>query len=128
MAEKTYPITATTFDGAKFAQRYSLTPTQFRVELRPAGLTLILQDGLTLPQDPPIFDLPDTPAEATHKRLIAYLQQPGEDAVFTRALLLTLLDAINTLRAAVIPPLATVTRAQLLNALTQKINSGQADN
>lgn len=59
---KEYPIDPATFDGAKFADRYSLDFNEdFKVRQKVGGqYILVLRLGLTLPDDPPIIEPPDS--------------------------------------------------------------------
>lgn len=51
----------------------------------------------------------------------------NQDAVLWRAIALTLLDQINTIRAALPTPLGPITVAQARTAIRNKIDSGVAD-
>jgi hypothetical protein len=63
-------------------------------------------------------------ARATSKQLVD-ASDPSDRV--RKAVLLVLLDEINALRAAVVPVLPARTRAQLVNAIKNKIDAGAAD-
>lgn len=49
------------------------------------------------------------------------------DSCLMRAILLTILDELNTIRSKLSPPLAAITISQAENAVLSKISSGAAD-
>ena len=136
-----FSINPATFDGGKFITRYTLTKKDFWV----SGSTLFLRDGVTLPDNPPIFDAPDGTAVAA--RVVA--KANVDRNIVEKALILMILDEFNlhaakinaildamdaatTLadlksRIALIPDYPTRTSQQLINALKNKIDSGAAD-
>lgn len=125
-----YTVTYATFDGAKFATRYALNPTTPDFWMQPLNATqgsLHLRAGVTLPDDPPIFDPPDAPNITNQKIINEFLTTTDARAVLSRAIVLTIMDAMNTVRARLQPPLAPLTKQQVLTALTNKVNSGEAD-
>ena len=129
------------FDGAKFKARYGLLTENFFVR---AG-ELCLRPGITIPDNPPIFDAPDSP-EVVQR--IAEKARIDKERVL-RAIVLLVLDEFNTHASkinailtaidgasslaevktaiAAIPDYPQRTGAQLLNAIKNKIDSGDAD-
>ena len=59
--------------------------------------------------------------------ITALLSDPSHNAKFIRAVLLTILDEINTIRALLVPAQAARTPTQMRNAIQNKINSGASD-
>jgi len=125
-----WTVDIATFSGRKFAIRYGLDPQRPDFTLSPLTTTtahLFLRPGVAIPHDPPILEPPDSLPFTTREAVLRQLTSTNATATLARALLLTVLDAVNTLRAASVPPLPAITKAQLLTALTNKLNSGQAD-
>lgn len=116
-----WPIPAE-FNGAKFATRYALTHNDFFVA---SGL-LSLRPPTTIPDDPPIFDLNDTPIFVSREEAKRSMSETREGQVI-RALAAVMLSEINLLRAAVIPALPARTLAQLKTAIVNRIDDGTAD-
>lgn len=55
-----HQVDAANFDGAKFAQKYGLEQEDFYAVYEDGQMFVIIRDGITLPDDPPIFEAPDT--------------------------------------------------------------------
>ena len=115
-------VIPSSFDGTKFSARYSLQPHDFYVI---DGL-LFLRDSVTIPDDPPIFDPPDSPT-IVRRNHAAHIFEDTTIGQVVRALAAVALDEINILRAAVVPALPARTLTQLKNAVLNKINNGTAD-
>lgn len=79
------------FDGAKFAERYALTINDFYA----SDGNLILSKGVTIPDDPPIMDLCDTPEEIAKKAAEASFNETSE----LHATIKVLNERINVLEA-----------------------------
>ncbi len=58
---------------------------------------------------------------------IVQLGDPSSQSKFIRAVLLTILDELNTIRALLVPAQAARTPAQMKNAIQAKITGGTAD-
>lgn len=59
--EQKWKVTADNFDGAKFMKRYSLSREDFGAKRDVNGdMWVFVREGITLPDDPPIFETPDT--------------------------------------------------------------------
>lgn len=70
----------------------------------------------------------DPVADALAKRRAATIALlNGGDQMISRAMLLVLLDEINTIRGLLVPSQTARTLAQMKTAITNKINSGVAD-
>lgn len=135
---KTYPLPAQ-FDGAKFATRYSLTPFDYFIE---DGLLYVPEN---LPDDPPIFDVPDAVEIVSRRNVINEL----DNSKTLRAVILLILDEFNlhaakfnaildaidaatTLpdlktRVGLIPNYPDRTNTQLIAGIKAKINAGSVD-
>ncbi len=60
-ASKQHQVDPSAFDGTKFAQRYGLdSQSDFKAVYENGQMFIVLREGLTLPDDPPVFDAPDT--------------------------------------------------------------------
>jgi hypothetical protein len=96
----TFPITIATFDGGKFATRYSLNTLagDFWVE----GATLFLKDGITLPDNPPIFDPQDSPTVIARNDANVIIDAPQGIGKALRSAAAVLVDELNFLRDDVI--------------------------
>lgn len=85
----------------------------------------------TLAELQPVMDSDTTPAfilAAQRTDAITQLStDPSGISKLNRAILLTLLDQLNTIRAALPIPLSAITPAQARAAVQAKINSGVAD-
>jgi len=82
------------------------------------------------------FILAHQPVPLTPAQILALVRSQASGAIsggnepvseLQRAVLLTLLDQINTIRAALPTPLGAITPAQARTAVQNKINSGAAD-
>lgn len=110
-----------TFDGGKFAQRYGLNPqTDFWV----TDGKLWLRNGIKLADNPPTFDTQDSLAKRRHARAKAALDKQDGLSDSVRAILLTLLEQINVLRAAIPHPLQNLTRSGSTVTATTPMNHG----
>lgn len=59
--EQKWKVQADNFDGAKFMKRYSLSREDFGAERDANGdMWVFTREGIALPDDPPIFEAPDT--------------------------------------------------------------------
>ena len=139
-AEPTCFKLAGAFDGGKFKARYGLTNDDFSV----TGDQLCLKPGITIPDNPLILEVSD-PQVA--RRTLEKDRIDRERVL--RAIVLLVLDEFNAhankinaildavdqsvtladlkLRIAAIPDYPQRTGAQLLNAIKNKIDSGDAD-
>lgn len=77
MSTKSYTIDPQAFDGEKFRRRYGLQLTDFYVD----GDQLVVRDGITLPDDPPVFEPPDPPQERSRALALAELDRPALGAI-----------------------------------------------
>ena len=132
------------FDGAKFAARYSLDPHK---DFWTEGSNLILRDGVSLPDNPPIQETADSPVVV--QRNLAKALIDAQNEIILRALLAVIIDEMNlhalkinaildavdgaaTLAAlktavAAIPDHPQRTLAQLRTAVLNKIDTGTVD-
>jgi len=96
----TYPINPPPFDGGKFSTRYSLNSARgdFWAEVLAGQSTLFIKDGITLPDNPPIFDPPDPPEIIKRTDAKTIYDSPIPAGITWRATLLTAVDEINLLR------------------------------
>lgn len=141
-----YPVTAGQFDGAKFVARYKLNPLGDFWAVQENGQTfIVIRDGVVIPDDPPIFDPPDSPQVV--QRNIEKTRIDKERVL--RAIVLLVLDEFNNhalkinaildavdqatsladlkTRVAAIPDYPQRTTAQLITAIKNAIDSGSAD-
>jgi hypothetical protein len=72
--EKSYPMPKD-FSGRKFAARYGLDT--LNGDFWADDQFLYIRDGITLPDDPPIFETPDPPKPATSVRLDGVTDLPS---------------------------------------------------
>lgn len=58
---KKYQVDAVDFDGKKFSDRYNLDPRHdFEAIYEGGDMFVTIADGINPPDDPPIFEAPDT--------------------------------------------------------------------
>jgi hypothetical protein len=129
-------------DGGKFAARYKLNPkTDWWFE----GNVLVLKDGVTMPDTPPICEASNSAATVSRDKAKAEIDK---DKAVRAVVLLTLdelnahalkikeiLDAVDAAtnladlktRVALISDYPQRTSAQLITAIKNKIDSGDAD-
>lgn len=75
---KKYLVTAEDFDGTKFATKYTLDPHKdFYAGYENGNMFIVLREGLTLPDDPPIFESSDTINQDRLAVLTAKLETQG---------------------------------------------------
>lgn len=108
--------------GSKFIGRYKLTKSDFWI----IGQTLILKDGVAMPDNPPICENSDTPVIAS--RNIAKLDIDSQRAVILRATAAVLLDQVNLLRAAVPHAIVSLTRSGSTVTATTPVAHGLNNN
>jgi hypothetical protein len=121
-----FPINPATFDGEKFRVRYGLAIDDFFARLNNLGqLELHLKSGITIPDDPPIIESPDPPNIVRRNRAKTTFSDP--EMIILRAIVILILNQINTIRAALVPPLPAITIAQFRTALLNLIDAGTAD-
>jgi hypothetical protein len=129
-------------DGRKFAERYKLNPrTDFWME----GSVLVLRDGVTMPNDPPICEASNSQVVVARDRAKAEIDKE----IALKAIVLLVLDEFNLhadkhnaildavdaatsladlkTRVAAIPNYPQRTAVQLINAIKAKIDAGQAE-
>lgn len=82
---------------------------------------------LVPPDDPPVFQSPDTPAVARRKQARTRRATPLPENVLATANALALLDLINQLRSRVTPPLPPIQDTPFRTSLDALIDSGRAD-
>lgn len=122
-----WPVNPATFDGTKFATRYKLKPGQFWIDGEPGAQLLHTSAPLLPPDDPPIFELPDTPAVARRAQARTRRATPLPETVLTTATALALLDLINQLRSRVTPPLPPIQDTPFRLSIDTVIDAGRAD-
>jgi hypothetical protein len=116
-----WPIPAD-FSGKKFATRYAITRRDFFIENNALSLT----PGVNIPDDPPIFE-PNDPTNIAERENTREIFAGTPTGQLVRALSAVMVQEINTLRAAVVPPLPPRTLQQLKNAIINRIDDGTAD-
>jgi hypothetical protein len=141
---KTYPMPAN-FDGAKFAARYGLNA--LARDFWCDGLNLHVPDNL--PDDPPIFEAPDSRPVVLRKIAAALAEDEKSESKLMRALLAALLDELNLHASKINSILSAVdaatsladlktrvgliadypqrTMAQAVSSIKNKINAGDVD-
>lgn len=121
-----WPIDPALFDGEKFAARYKLRREDFHAVRENGQLYLEVSTTITLPQDPPIFEAPDSPDDAKKKAALEQQAATDAQATSTRALLLETLNALNEVRAKLAPPLPRIKEKDFDEAVRGRIRSGEA--
>ena len=136
-----WPVSSANFDGAKFKARYKLTNDDFRY----SSDSVCVRAGITLPDNPPIFEASDSPEVAARKREMTRIDQEK----VLRAILLiilsefnlhankinSILDAVDAstsladlkTRIAAIQDYPQRTQTQLINSIKNAIDAGDAD-
>lgn len=92
----------TPFDGGKFATRYGLVAGFTNPDFYFIGNQLFLRAGVTIPDDPPIIDPPDSQTTVLRNLAVAETNSSGFLAKFIRAVAAVMVDEINFLRDDVI--------------------------
>lgn len=100
-------LIAVPFDGAKFGSRYGLDPLarprDFFITMSGGQQFLNLRAGVTIPDDPPIFDAPDAPAVVLRNLASDEVDNSrAPDAKRDRAVADVIINEINVLRGIVI--------------------------
>lgn len=107
-----------TFDGEKFAARYGLDPqSDFWTE----GDFIHVPDNL--PDDPPIFEAPDSLAVRLRKIAAALAEDEKSESKLMRALLAALLDELNLHASKINSILSAVDAATSLADLKSRIGA-----
>lgn len=60
ISEQRWKVPAENFDGSKFAQRYALDREDFHAEIVGGEMFIVLEDGVTISDQIPIFEASDT--------------------------------------------------------------------
>ncbi len=111
-----YPITGEC-NGAKFMARYKLNRGDFWI----VGNTLVLKNGVRVPDNPPICEASDS-ADAI-KRNAAKRELKSQQSAL-RAIIAATVDQLNAQRA---PGTQPITTKQFLDAVDKKIDEGAGD-
>lgn len=136
------------FDGEKFATRYGLSVVNMDFWDDGKG-HIVVKDGITIPDNPPIWEGPDDPEVVIRKRAKLLLALSRIDSCLVRAVAATLLDELNShadkinsilsavdaatsladlkSRIALINDYPQRTLAQAKTSILNKIDSGEAD-
>ena len=134
------------FDGMKFMIRYGLLDTDFHDD---GQGHIVVNDGITIPDNPPIWEAPDAPEVVIRKRAKLLLALSQIEPCLLRAIAATLLDELNghadkinailsavdaassladlKTRIGLIADYPQRTLAQAKTSILNKIDSGEAD-
>jgi len=92
-----WTISIAGFDGQKFATRYGLDSLRdfFCQPIDATTQRLFLRQGVTIPDDPPIIDAPDSAAIVERKRAVLSVDSPRAENKLLRAVGAVLVDELN---------------------------------
>lgn len=127
---KLYPVDEVCFCAKKFKQRYKLGESDFKYGLVGSQFYVAINDGIVLPDTPPIFDAPDElePKSKTEYALdIASVLAPKASATEIATIADSLLKLIGErppdMKVVKVVPLTTATTSGIAEAVSSHANT-----